>query len=29
MTRGEASAGMFTALQKAGVPPLDIIRAVT
>lgn len=28
-TRGEASAGMFAALQKAGMPPLDVIRAVT
>jgi len=28
-TRGEASAGMFAALQNAGMPPLDVIRAVT
>jgi imidazolonepropionase-like amidohydrolase len=28
-TRGQASATMFTALQRAGMPPLDIIRAVT
>ncbi|MDP9007291.1 MAG: amidohydrolase family protein [Pseudomonadota bacterium] len=28
-TRGQASATMFTALRKAGMPPLDIIRAVT
>jgi imidazolonepropionase-like amidohydrolase len=28
-TRGEASATMFTALHTAGMPPLDILRAVT
>jgi imidazolonepropionase-like amidohydrolase len=28
-TRGEASATMFAALQAAGMPPLDILRAVT
>jgi imidazolonepropionase-like amidohydrolase len=28
-TRGQASATMFTALHHAGMPPLDIIRAVT
>lgn len=28
-TRGEASATMFTALRAAGMPPLDILRAVT
>lgn len=28
-TRGEASASMFTALRTAGMPPLDILRAVT
>lgn len=28
-TRGEASATMFSALQHSGMPPLDIIRAVT
>src|SRR5262249_28733473 len=28
-TRGEASATMFTTLRKAGMPPLDILRAVT
>ena len=28
-TRGQATAGMFTALHIAGMPPLDIIRAVT
>lgn len=28
-TRGEASATMFTALSRAGMPSLDIIRAVT
>jgi imidazolonepropionase-like amidohydrolase len=28
-TRGQASATMFTALQHTGMPPLDIIRAVT
>ncbi|UPK28220.1 amidohydrolase family protein [Bradyrhizobium sp. 195] len=28
-TRGEASATMFTALSRSGMPPLDIIRAVT
>jgi imidazolonepropionase-like amidohydrolase len=28
-TRGEATATMFSALHKAGMPPLDIIRAVT
>jgi imidazolonepropionase-like amidohydrolase len=28
-TRGEASATMFTALQHSGMPPLEIIRAVT
>jgi imidazolonepropionase-like amidohydrolase len=28
-TRGQASATMFTALHRAGMPPLDIIRAVT
>jgi imidazolonepropionase-like amidohydrolase len=28
-TRGQASAMMFSALRKAGMPPLDIIRAVT
>lgn len=28
-TRGQASATMFGALHKAGMPPLDIIRAVT
>jgi imidazolonepropionase-like amidohydrolase len=28
-TRGQASATMFPALQKAGMPPLDILRAVT
>ena len=28
-TRGEASATMFTALRKAGMPPADILRAVT
>lgn len=28
-TRGEASATMFTALRTAGMPPLDILRAVT
>lgn len=29
MTRGQATATMFTALRDAGMPPLDIIRAVT
>jgi imidazolonepropionase-like amidohydrolase len=28
-TRGQASATMFSALRKAGMPPLDILRAVT
>jgi imidazolonepropionase-like amidohydrolase len=28
-TRGEASATMFPALRDAGMPPLDIVRAVT
>ena len=28
-TRGQATATMFSALQDAGMPPLDIIRAVT
>jgi imidazolonepropionase-like amidohydrolase len=28
-TRGEASATMFSALQHSGMPPLEIIRAVT
>jgi imidazolonepropionase-like amidohydrolase len=28
-TRGEASSMMFTALRKAGMPPADILRAVT
>jgi imidazolonepropionase-like amidohydrolase len=28
-TRGQASATMFTALQHSGMPPLDILRAVT
>jgi imidazolonepropionase-like amidohydrolase len=28
-TRGEASATMFTSLHTAGMPPLDILRAVT
>jgi len=28
-TRGQASATMFSALHKAGMPPLDILRAVT
>jgi len=28
-TRGQATAMMFTALRTAGMPPLDIIRAVT
>lgn len=28
-TRGEASATMFAALRSAGMPPLDILRAVT
>jgi imidazolonepropionase-like amidohydrolase len=28
-TRGQASATMFSALRKAGMPALDIIRAVT
>jgi imidazolonepropionase-like amidohydrolase len=28
-TRGEATATMFSALAKAGMPPLDILRAVT
>jgi len=28
-TRGEASATMFGALRTAGMPPLDILRAVT
>jgi imidazolonepropionase-like amidohydrolase len=28
-TRGEASATMFVALRSAGMPPLDIVRAVT
>src|SRR5215471_298293 len=28
-TRGQATAEMFSALQRAGMPPLDIIRAVT
>ncbi len=28
-TRGEASATMFSALHAAGMPPLDILRAVT
>jgi imidazolonepropionase-like amidohydrolase len=28
-TRGEATATMFAALRSAGMPPLDIIRAVT
>lgn len=28
-TRGEASATMFTALHTAGMPPLEILRAVT
>jgi imidazolonepropionase-like amidohydrolase len=28
-TRGQASATMFAALQRAGLPPLDILRAVT
>jgi len=28
-TRGQATATMFPALRAAGMPPLDIIRAVT
>jgi len=28
-TRGQATATMFPALRKAGMPPLDILRAVT
>lgn len=28
-TRGESTATMFTALRNAGMPPLDIVRAVT
>jgi imidazolonepropionase-like amidohydrolase len=28
-TRGQASAMMFAALHKAGMPPLDVLRAVT
>jgi imidazolonepropionase-like amidohydrolase len=28
-TRGQATAEMFSALKRAGMPPLDIIRAVT
>ena len=28
-TRGQATATMFPALRDAGMPPLDIIRAVT
>jgi imidazolonepropionase-like amidohydrolase len=28
-TRGQASATMFSGLRKAGMPPIDIIRAVT
>ena len=28
-TRGQASAMMFSALRAVGMPPLDIIRAVT
>jgi len=28
-TRGQATATMFAALRKAGMPPLDILRAVT
>jgi imidazolonepropionase-like amidohydrolase len=28
-TRGQASATMFPALRKSGMPPLDILRAVT
>lgn len=28
-TRGEATAEMFAALQRAGMPPLEILRAVT
>jgi imidazolonepropionase-like amidohydrolase len=28
-TRGQATATMFTALRDAGMPPLDIIRAIT
>jgi imidazolonepropionase-like amidohydrolase len=28
-TRGQATATMFPTLQKSGMPPLDIIRAVT
>lgn len=28
-TRGQATATMFSALHKAGMPPLDILRAVT
>jgi imidazolonepropionase-like amidohydrolase len=28
-TRGQATATMFPSLQKSGMPPLDIIRAVT
>jgi imidazolonepropionase-like amidohydrolase len=29
LTRGQASATMFAALQASGMPPLDILRAVT
>jgi imidazolonepropionase-like amidohydrolase len=28
-TRGQASAAMFTALQRSGMPPLEVLRAVT
>jgi imidazolonepropionase-like amidohydrolase len=28
-TRGQATATMFAAMRSAGMPPLDIIRAVT
>jgi len=28
-TRGQATAEMFSGLRRAGMPPLDIIRAVT
>jgi imidazolonepropionase-like amidohydrolase len=28
-TRGQATATMFPTLQKSGMPPLDILRAVT
>ena len=29
LTRGQASATMFAALHASGMPPLDILRAVT